>query len=105
MNYFKKNRLEIIFIIGLILLTAFLRLYRIDEYMTFLGDEGRDAIIIKKILVSYDFPLLGAPTSVGNMYNGPLYYYMMSFAMAVWWMNPVAAAVMVALIGTGAAAL
>jgi 4-amino-4-deoxy-L-arabinose transferase-like glycosyltransferase len=79
--------------------TAFLRLYRIDEYMTFLGDEGRDALVVKKILVNYDFPLLGAPTSVGNMYNGPLYYYMMASAMAIWWMNPVAAAVMVAFVG------
>lgn len=103
--WFKKNKFETIFIISLILLTAFLRLYRIDEYMTFLGDEGRDALVVKKILVNYDFPLLGAPTSVGNMYNGPLYYYMMASAMAVWWMNPVAAAAMVALVGTAAVAL
>jgi len=80
-------------------------MYRIDEYMTFLGDEGRDALIVKKILVNYDFPLLGAPTSVGNMYNGPLYYYMMAVAMAVWWMNPVAAALMVAIVGTAAVGL
>lgn len=105
MDWFKKNRFEIIFIVCLILIAAFFRLYRIDEYMTFLGDEGRDAIVIKKILVNHDFPLLGAPTSVGNMYNGPLYYYMMAASMAVWWMNPVAAAAMVALIGVGAVGL
>lgn len=98
--WFNKNRYEVIFIVCLILISAFLRLYRIDEYMTFLGDEGRDALVVKKILINYDFPLLGAPTSVGNMYNGPLYYYMMAISMAVWWMNPIAAAVMVALIGT-----
>lgn len=105
MIWLKRNRYEIIFIICLILLAAFLRLYRIDEYMTFLGDEGRDALVIKKILLNHDFPLLGAPTSVGNMYNGPLYYYMMASAMALWWMNPVAAAVMVALIGTATVGL
>ena len=105
MNWFKKNKFEVIFIICLIAITAFLRLYRIDEYMTFLGDEGRDALVVKKILVNYDFPLLGAPTSVGNMYNGPLYYYMMASSMAVWWMNPVAAAIMVALIGTATVGL
>lgn len=105
LNLFKQNRFEIIFIVCLILISAFLRFYRIDEYMTFLGDEGRDAIVIKEILVDYDFPLLGAPTSVGNMYNGPLYYYMMAGAMAVSWMNPVAAAVMVALVGIAAVGL
>lgn len=99
MIWLRKNRIEVIFIVCLIVITAFLRLYRIDEYMTFLGDEGRDALVVKKILINYDFPLLGAPTSVGNMYNGPLYYYMMAASMAVWWMNPVAAAIMVALIG------
>lgn len=104
-DWIKKNRFEVTFIVCLILLTAFLRLYRIDEYMTFLGDEGRDALVVKKILVYHDLPLLGAPTSVGNMYNGPLYYYMMAAAMAVWWMNPVAAAVMVALVGIAAVGL
>lgn len=105
MHWFKKNKFEIIFIICLIAITAFLRLYRIDEYMTFLGDEGRDGLIIKKILVYHDIPLLGPPTSVGNMYNGPLYYYMMATSMAIWWMNPIAAAVMIALIGTATVGL
>lgn len=105
MDFFKKNRFEIIFIVCLIAVSAFMRLYRIDEYMTFLGDEGRDVLVVKKMLVDHDFPLLGAPTSVGNMYNGPLYYYMMAFSMAVWWMNPVAAAAMVALVGTAAVGL
>lgn len=105
MEWIKKNRFEAIFIVTLILLTAFLRLYRIDEYMTYLGDEGRDSLVVKKILVEYDFPLLGAPTSVGNMYNGPLYYYMMAFAMAFYWMSPVAAASMVAIVGTAAVGL
>lgn len=103
--WFTKHKFETIFIISLIILTAFMRLYRIDEYMVFLGDEGRDALVVKKILVENDFPLLGAPTSVGNMYNGPLYYYMMASAMAIWWMNPVAAAVMVAFLGTAAVGL
>lgn len=105
LTWFKKNRFEIIFVVCLILIAAFFRLYRIDEYMDFRGDEGRDAIIVKEILVDYDFPLLGAPTSVGNMYNGPLYYYMMAASMAVWWLNPIAAAVMVALIGTATVGL
>lgn len=100
MNWIKKNRFEVIFIVCLILVAAFFRLYRINEYMTFLGDEGRDALVIKRILVEGDFPLLGPPTSVGNMYNGPLYYYMMATSMAIGWMNPVSAAVMIALLGT-----
>lgn len=103
--FFQKNKFEIIFVVILILIAAFFRFYNLSEYMTFLGDEGRDVLVVKKILAEHDFPLLGAPTSVGNMYNGPLYYYMMALSMAVFWMNPVAAAGMVALIGTATVGL
>lgn len=99
-KWIKSNKLEFIVILLILSISAFMRLYNISEYMTFLGDEGRDALVVKKILVEQDFPLLGAPTSVGGMYNGPLYYYMMALSMTVSWLNPVAAAVMVALIGT-----
>lgn len=99
-NWINKNRQEFVIILALLLITLFLRVYRIDSYMTFLGDEGRDALMIKRILVTADIPLIGPPTSIGNMYLGPLYYYMMSVPMALSWLNPVAAAIMVALIGT-----
>lgn len=98
-SWIKNNRLELLIIVAILLIAAFLRLYRISEYMNFLGDEGRDALMIQRILVDHDFPLLGPPTSVGNIYLGPLYYYMMSIPMAISWLNPVAAAVMVAIIG------
>lgn len=90
-------------VLGFILLTAALmRLYHIDQYMTFLGDEGRDVLIVRNLLLDRNIPFIGPPTSVGNVYLGPLYYYMMAVAMAIAWLNPVAPAVMVALIGTGA---
>lgn len=86
-------------VVVILILAAFVRLYRIGEYMTFLGDEGRDVLVVKDILVNHHIPLLGPPTSVGNMYLGPLYYYMMAVSMSVSWLNPVAASVMVALFG------
>ncbi len=86
-------------LIGILAMAAFLRFYRLPEYMTFLGDEGRDAIVIKNILVDHHFPLIGPPTSVGNIYLGPLYYYMMAIPMTIFWLNPVAAAGMNAFFG------
>jgi 4-amino-4-deoxy-L-arabinose transferase-like glycosyltransferase len=100
LNAFKKNKFELIVLLSILIVTASFRLYKIDQYMTFLGDEGRDALIVKRTLVNLDPPLIGPPTSVGNMYLGPLYYYMMSASMSLVWLNPVAAAVMVAIIGT-----
>lgn len=97
--WIKKHRIEIIIVCLILLAASFLRFYRLPEYMTFLGDEGRDALVIKAMLVEHNLPFIGPPTSVGNIYLGPLYYYMMAVPMAVFWLNPVAAAGMVATIG------
>lgn len=98
--WWKLKDQKILFIIlsATLFLAAFLRLYNIEGYMIFLGDQGRDALIMKKIL-SGDLPLIGPPTSVGNIYLGPLYYYMMFIPMVLTGLNPVSAAVMNALIG------
>jgi len=61
----------------IILLSAFLRLYKISSYMTFLGDEGRDALVWLRMVRNHKFTLIGPQTSIGNMYLGPLYYYLM----------------------------
>lgn len=95
----KDQKEAFILLLGVLLLAVFLRFYKLSEYMTFLGDEGRDAIVIKNMLVSRHFPLIGPPTSVGNIYLGPLYYYMMAIPMAIFYLNPVAAAGMNAFLG------
>ncbi|OGE32065.1 hypothetical protein A2631_03020 [Candidatus Daviesbacteria bacterium RIFCSPHIGHO2_01_FULL_44_29] len=95
----KQRKLEMLVFVIILLLAAFLRFYNLPGYMTFLGDEGRDALMVKRILTTFDLPLIGPPMSVGNIYLGPLYYYMMTVAMTIFWLNPVAAAGMVALIG------
>jgi 4-amino-4-deoxy-L-arabinose transferase-like glycosyltransferase len=100
-----RNKFEAVIFGVIILVALFLRFYNISGYMTFLGDEGRDALVIQGILVNHHIPLLGPPTSVGNMYLGPLYYYMMAVPMAVFWLNPVAAAGMDALIGVATVCL
>lgn len=94
----KDQKYALLLLILTLALAASLRFYRIDAYMTFLGDEGRDALIMKRMLDG-DLPLIGPPTSVGNIYLGPLYYYMMFVPMALTGLNPVSAAAMNALIG------
>lgn len=93
------HKLALLALLTIVLLAGFLRFYRLGDYMTFLGDEGRDALIIKKFLVEGDLPFIGPPTSVGNIYLGPMYYYMMSIPMVIFWLNPVSAAGMNAVIG------
>lgn len=89
------SNLVLVFIIGL---AAFLRLYRIGDYMTFLGDEGRDVLIARDILHG-NFTLLGPRSSAADFFYGPVYYYIIS--PFLWFFNydPVGPAVMVAVIG------
>ncbi len=98
-SWVKKNRIEAIILALTLLLGFFLRIYRIDEYMTFLGDEGRDAIVVRRLLVNLDPILIGPRTSIGDMYLGPLYYYLMAPFLLLANFNPAGPAVMVAILG------
>ncbi len=93
-----KNVFPLLIILAILLLAAFLRLYKISEYMTFLGDEGRDVIIARQISQGY-FTLLGPRSSAADFFYGPIYYYMITPFLWFFRYDPVGPAVMVALIG------
>src|SRR5438270_13501668 len=82
----------------ILLIAAFLRLYNISNLMTFLGDEGRDVLIVYNILHGH-LTLLGPTSSVGGFFLGPIYYYFMAPFLFLFNYNPVGPAVMVALFG------
>lgn len=92
----KKENLLLLLIL---LVGAFLRLYRIADYMTFLGDEGRDVLVVKRLIVDHHIPFLGPTASVGGFFLGPIYYYLMTPFLWLFGLNPVGPAVMVALFG------
>ena len=100
-SWIKNHKLEVGILFGMLLLGAFMRLYRIDGYLTFLGDEGRDVIIVRRIFTELHPPLIGPGTSIGNMYLGPLYYYLMAIPLLVANFNPVGPALFIALLGVG----
>ena len=75
----------------LILLTIgiFFRLHRLEEFITFLGDQGRDAIVIKRIITFEHFPALGPVSSVGQVFLGPFFYYLIAPFLALFKFDPV----------------
>lgn len=89
----KKSIILLIFILAI---GAFMRFYKIREYLTFLGDEGRDVLVVKRMLIDGKFTLLGPITSVGSIYMGPAYYYMTAPFLYLWRFDPVGPAIMVA---------
>jgi len=70
LNILTKNWVLII----ILLAGCFLRFYRLNDFAMFLSDQGRDAIVIKRIVTGEHFPAIGAPTSIGQVYLGPFYY-------------------------------
>ncbi len=86
-------------LILIILVSALLRLYRIQDYMEFLGDQGRDVVIVSNFLKNKDLIFIGPQTSIGNMYLGPWYYYLIAPSLFLANFSPVGPAIFVALLG------
>ena len=76
----------------------FLRLYRIQDFFMFLGDQGRDALIVKRIVLLQNFPAIGPPSSIGEVFLGPFYYYLVAPFLFLTRLNPVGLALGVALL-------
>lgn len=90
---------RIFIVIGIILaIAAYLRFYQIEGFMTFLGDQGRDAIVVKRIVTFEHFPAIGAPSSVGQIYLGPFYYYLISPFLLIFNFNPAGLGIGVAIL-------
>jgi 4-amino-4-deoxy-L-arabinose transferase-like glycosyltransferase len=94
-----KFHSEWLILLIILVLGAYLRLHHISEYMTFLGDEGRDVLVVKRMIVDHKFTLLGPTASVGGFFLGPVYYYFMLPFLWAWKLDPTGPAVMVALFG------
>ena len=93
-KFFQKNWLIIIILV----IASFLRLYKIADYMEFLGDQGRDVVIIKDFWKSFNLFFIGPQTSIGNMYLGPFFYYLIAPSLLLANFNPVGPAVFIALL-------
>ena len=85
-------------IILILLVGTFLRLYRISDYMEFLGDQGRDVTIIRDLFRHGNLFFIGPQTSIGNMYLGPWFYYFIAPSLFLSGFNPVGPAIFIALI-------
>ena len=95
----KRINWSLILLVGILLIASFFRLYRVRDYLVFLGDEGRDALVWKNMIVDHKFTLLGPTASVGGFYLGPVYYYLtLPFAWASH-LDPVGPAYFVSILG------
>lgn len=86
-------------LILVLLLSAFIRLYRLSDLMVFVGDQGTDYLTSEKIITEHKFPLMLHETSQKEVLIGPFFYYFQAIALLAGNFNPVAPAVLNALLG------
>jgi 4-amino-4-deoxy-L-arabinose transferase-like glycosyltransferase len=94
----KKNLKKYWILIVILIVGAIFRLYRIGDYMEFLGDQGRDVVIIKDFWQNGNLFFIGPQTSIGNMYLGPWFYYLIAPSLLIANFNPIGPAIFIALL-------
>jgi len=93
------KKIEIVLITLLILAAIFFRFWQIKDYALFLGDEGRDMIVMRQIFIEKKLPFLGPTASVASFYLGPVYYWMAAPFLFLSDFDPVGPSYFVAALG------
>ncbi len=86
--------------IFIILLGFFLRIYKLSEWMPFIGDYGWFYLSARDLVLYHKIPLVGITSSHTWLHQGPLWTYMLAILFFVSKFNPVMPAYLTAFLGT-----
>ncbi len=94
------------FLISLaVLLSLFLNLYKQDTLMLLIGDSARDFLAARDMVVTGRIPVVGIPSSVVWLHQGPTSVWLIGLSFLLTNFNPVAPAFFFGLIGVVATTL
>jgi len=93
------SRKEKIILLILVVTGFLLRVYKLEERLSFDWDQENFAWEAKKMLVDHKFTLIGAPTSVGGIHLGPFYTYLSSIFYFLFGMDPKGAGILSIIFG------
>lgn len=79
-------------IVFIVMLGLFLRLYRISEFMTFIGDQGWFYLSARDLILFGKIPLVGIASSHPWLHQGPVWTYMLAFVLFFFRFNPISGA-------------
>lgn len=96
--FVKKHPLSAVCLALLIVVASYFRLWHLNNHFHFMGDQGRDALIVSRIFTRKDLVFVGPVMSVGNIYLGPFYYYFMLPFLFITYPSPIGPVYAVALI-------
>lgn len=95
----KINKYSIL-LLGIFLISLFLRIYNLQNSMQFIGDQGWFYLSARDLLINGTIPLVGITSSHTWLHQGPLWTYMLSIALLIGRFNPISAAYLTAIIGS-----
>lgn len=90
-RFFTPTTFILIFIVGL---SMFLNLYKISTLMMFFGDFGRDMLVAREMVLTGNIPLLGIPSSVVWLSQGPLSIYLIGVSFLIGGFSPFVPAIL-----------
>lgn len=90
-------------LVGILILSSLLRLYRLPDLMTYLGDEGWLLTLIRQMLETHQPMLVGGGSGVAPFLRGPAYYYLLLPAYLIGGGSPLSTTAFVALLDVFAA--
>lgn len=101
-----RRGVDLAVMLGLVGLAAALRLPNLATRGTWDADQGHDMLVLRTWVQDGIVPLLGPPTSIGDVHHGALYYYLLApAAFLTGGQSPLAVVVLIALAGIAAVAV
>ena len=90
----------------MLVVAALLRLPDLTTRGTWEADQGHDMLVLRALVRDGVVPLLGPPTSIGDVHHGAWYYYLLSpAAYLTGGDSPLAVVALIALVGIAAVAV
>ncbi len=78
----------------------FLRIYKLSDYMSFIGDQGWFYLSARDMLLTGNIPLVGITSSHTWLHQGPYWTYILGFIFSISKFNPLAPAYFTGFIGS-----
>src|SRR5436190_17842299 len=87
-KWIKKNKLEFYSLIFIIIFGVASFLYFQSEFVDFVRNNKKDALVAHQIFDKHEFPLVGPYFEKTPLRLGPFYYYLMSVRIGLYWLSP-----------------
>lgn len=92
-------QVPMLLLFAILLVSAFLNLYKIQDLLMFIGDFGRDYLAAREMIMIGNIPLVGIPSSVAWLHQGPLSIYFIALSLLIGNFHPVAPALFYGMFG------